>query len=223
MSKAVALVVAAAVLGIGTALLLPTGGRATPDSEAARKNNDQSASLEALNQSVANQRALRIARTAPQPDEKLETRPGHEAYDPFLLSMVLDESPVDLHAAEPVSTEFAEPRAAFLRDTLQRDLAEHFPEARIADIDCRTSSCRVEIHAPESQGTAVHDYIQLPPLGNGQQPGLSTDPAGHAVVSLVILFVADHRDHALYERSYREQRAARIPGLRAAGVLVPSP
>jgi hypothetical protein len=148
--------------------------------------------------------------------------PTAESYDPVLLEAVRDATVREIAEAEPRNEAFAGPREQFIRDRLSADLAVHFPDATVADVDCRTSSCIIEVHAPTLQAEAVHDYIQLPPFGAVQNPQLAgeVDP-GTARIYLNVLFQPADRDHGAYRAAYWERRREVLATLRDAGELVP--
>lgn len=214
------MVLVAAVTGAVVALVMPMDSGSHDPRGSIRETDGR---LEELNLGISSRQAAVLRERATGADGAIETRPEQPDYDPLVLSTVFERAPAEIHAEEPVVEEFARRRTRFLTETLRADLAEHFSDARVAAVDCRASSCKIEVIAPLADGRAIYDYVQLPPLADEQQPTLHLDQdEGRATVSMTVLFSAQNRDHDAYERGYSVRRAELIRELGELGVLVPS-
>ncbi len=140
-------------------------------------------------------------------------------YDPAQIADLFGVTPSEIVAHEPVVESFARPRSMRLRAILERDLANDFPDANVTSVNCRTSSCSIEIKCPPSQGDAIFEYVQHPTLGDEVQPNIERGDE-QSTIHVYILYRKEHRAADGFDAFYRQEREL-LPEMRQAGMLVP--
>jgi hypothetical protein len=144
-------------------------------------------------------------------------------YDPSVLAAI-GMSVHEVFELEERNRAWAVPREGFISKQMEKDLLEHFPDAKLESVECHTSSCEITVTAPESQRSDVFRYIQQPPLGSTMSPEIGELEAdGRRRMSMTVLMSPEMRDHATYEQWYAGRRAEILPALRDMGRLVPTP
>ena len=129
--------------------------------------------------------------------------PRSPDYDPYMVVRAMLASPDTLFDAEPRVDAFATHREAALRARFEDVLREHAPSLPLTTrIECRTSTCRVDIDAARRLSGAETNQFFVPlsrrPIADSAQVGPEQTEAGSRI-RYTLVFSREHRDHAAYE------------------------
>jgi hypothetical protein len=135
---------------------------------------------------------------------KISTDPRSPRYDPFKLAL-LDKNPYDLHESEPR----VEPWASTVEGLIVPEVDEwlkNVPGARVAAIDCRTSSCAVTGEAPMELDLELIFEMQTGSIGEYAAFKTNKTEDGKYQFTVIGLIGADKREPSQYIEWIKERR-----------------
>jgi hypothetical protein len=217
------LLIASLLVAAGALLLVWQRARPSGDDRAKAQELPEGLSEEA----AEGRRQAGVARRALPPRPLRDRPPGLELdpsspnYDPRRLYREEDVSPLDVVLAEPRNPAWAEPLEQELRNQLAADLAAVLPEAEISEIECRSSSCRIGIIAPEGGMDALTGPFPVAALAEIAALSFGEPADGWVYFEWGLLFGPDQRDLGGWTRWYPEFRNRILRDMQARGQELP--
>jgi hypothetical protein len=149
--------------------------------------------------------------TAGSDDVIGSTDPASKEYDPVTLNRVTHITPAEIMNKEPRDPAFAGPREAALRDRISERLRKRVAFETKLDVNCRTSSCELAVQG-QSDSDNLNDVLQALDLSTlmdaGQVGPMTSQGASQRKgMSIIMLYSADLRDHAAYDRLLQQHAA----------------
>ena len=136
----------------------------------------------------------------------ISTDPRSPRYDPFKLAL-LDKNPYDLHESEPRSEPWASTVEGLMKPLVE-DRLKNVPGAKVAAIDCRTSSCAVTAEAPMESDLELTFELQTGSIGQYEVFKASKTEDGNYQFTVIGLIGADTREPPQYIEWVKEKRRA---------------
>jgi hypothetical protein len=136
--------------------------------------------------------------------------PASKVYDPVTLTRVTQMWPSEIMSKEPRDPAFADLREAALRERITARLRKRVAFDVKVDVSCRTSSCEATIDGANNveEWNAALEALDSQRLAETSETGLKDDDMGqHRRMSIIMLFSADLRDHAVYEQKLKQYEA----------------
>jgi hypothetical protein len=137
--------------------------------------------------------------------------PASPSYDPVLVCLTMEKTPLELFQREPRNAAFAGPREQALRERFTERLRKRIPYEVKVGVSCRTSSCEVTLAGGSTwdEVNAAMYALDVQRLVETSTVGGLKDERGATRfgVTLVLAFTAAQRDHAAYERVFAQHRA----------------
>jgi hypothetical protein len=139
--------------------------------------------------------------------------PNHPDYDPVVLREA-GASMDEIFGREPRDSSWAQPMEVVVRNGVREDLAAGAPEASLTHVECRTTSCLLEIRAPLAQGERAFKALQFTVWGQRCNPRSQIRRTGVTVVHRTIC-VSPRKSrldflNPAYVEKVRLQKAARM-------------
>jgi hypothetical protein len=141
-------------------------------------------------------------------------------YDPRRLIRI-GKRVDDVFAAEPRITAWAGARERSLRSEIGKDLSRLVPLATIESVECRSSTCRVTIAAPEAQVEEASAALTLTGRGTMSAVRAYSGDQARGTHELFVLFSPEHRPDAAYQAWYDEERRRTLGFLRKTPGAIP--
>lgn len=141
-------------------------------------------------------------------------------YDPRRLIRI-GKRVDDVFAAEPRLTAWAGARERTLRSEIGKDLSRLVPLATIESVECRSSTCRVTIDAPEAQFEEAAAALNLTGRGTMSAVRSYSGDQARGTHELFVLFSPEHRPDAAYQAWYDEERRKTLAFLRKTPGAIP--
>jgi hypothetical protein len=222
MTKAPLIFVAVA-LGVGVGLFFATtfdGGHQLAPDGTIRDSKGSHVALSgntSASASVDPQPAASPPRFLTKQAVPVQNDPTQPDYDPVQLSAV-GHSFQDIFKAEPRNRRWASAIEHILDSRLAGDLPVFSGEAKIAGIECHTSSCEVKVDAPFDDVHRVTFGLQYPPLGDAFSPSVEKEPIaeGRHRHTLLVLFRPQSRELSELEKQDRERRRLGLEIIKTA-------
>jgi len=152
-----------------------------------------------------------IARGADDGDVIGSTDPTAKDYDPVMLNRVMNIPPSELMNKEPRDAAFATLREQSLRDRITERLRKRITYDAKVGVECHTSSCEVTIENGKigDDLNSALQAIDLSRLSEAVEVGPMTRQgvSRQRGMSIIMLFSADMRDPAAYDRVLRQHEA----------------
>jgi hypothetical protein len=134
-----------------------------------------------------------------EPNAPVQLTPGAPGYDGVLAGLWLDLTAVETFEREPVDDEWARDLRPELSDLVSTHLAAISARAKVAGVECRTSSCRISIDVPDDEQPAVLEYMQLfVPIGTRVSYELLDVGDGQSAIIFTSVFGNEIRPRAAY-------------------------
>jgi len=139
---------------------------------------------------------------------RLVSNPNQEGYSASAL-VGAGIPPWEVYDSEPKKSRWAEPMEAHLTKWLAGDLAGLSPDVRIKSIDCRTSTCLVNLAVNDTAvRRSARRLLQYAPIAS--KVAFSDD-------QMLVIFGDEGRIPEDYEAWYLENRRASLADLRRKG------
>jgi hypothetical protein len=141
-------------------------------------------------------------------------------YDPRRLIRI-GKRVDDVFAAEPRIAAWAGARERTLRSEIGKDLSHLVPLATIESVECRSSTCRVTIAAPEEQVEEASAALTLTGRGTMSAVRAYSGDQTRGTHELFVLFSPEHRPDSAYQAWYDEERRRTLAFLRKTPGAIP--
>jgi hypothetical protein len=221
--KKLVVTLAGAALGIVAGLLLMSRstarrGDAATESTAGRPVHPSESTAEPKRSAQADEPGksqITPPHFVAQSTSRVENDPMNADYDPVKLAGIGHRSAA-IFAAEPRVEEWAGPMERMLEKRVAAHLELFSNRAKMASVECRSSSCLVGVDAPDEDAARVNMALQVPPLGDLIEPSVSGEVGqeGWRRLNLHVLFRKENRDFETYARLQKERRKMFLEALK---------
>ena len=147
----------------------------------------------------------------------LQSNPRQPGYDAVKLTE-LGHPPNKVFQAEPRDDAWAKPMEKILVERLSADLQAFTERAKVASVECRSSSCLLQVDAPEDDKERLILGLQMPPLGDIMAPESANEVVqpGWQRQAVYVLFAAENREvqtHTALQQKRREMGLRVLTGM----------
>jgi hypothetical protein len=194
-----------ALMGVGVVIGLLTNRSPAPDQRGVaslRETPDQQRVGSASNPAAGTR--LPVPPPLRGGTDRQSIEPEEPAYEPERLLEQEGWTILELFESEPRNPEFAEPREEFFASRIESLVMARFPDASVKKLECRTSTCALEIEVDSASAEDLQAFLRRFVWGRAWSPRVTGGDSGLTSISLSIFFDEISRDHSWFSAKFAE-------------------